>query len=186
MSTETSNKGGIFVGHPHSKGGIPLIVEETGQKIEVEGEEPLIPSEIDADSKIYELEGTNIEILDEINKMFGAKGMAKAATEIHAGDMVVCKRSAGDDTKRKYKGTLKQIVSAVNQSGGCNEIEKGAVEYRDGKQIQYKDGGAIGVLSISEVEHKLGRKLHWWNDDVVEINGAKFKKVFLKSEYKRV
>jgi RimJ/RimL family protein N-acetyltransferase len=34
------------------------------------------------------------------------------------------------------------------------------------------------------VEQKLGRKLHWWNDDVVLIKGVLYKKVFLRPEYK--
>jgi hypothetical protein len=50
--------------------------------------------------------------------------------------------------------------------------------------IRYELGGEI-TLTSEQVEKKLGRKLHWWNDDVVTINGVEYKKVFLKSEYKR-
>jgi hypothetical protein len=49
--------------------------------------------------------------------------------------------------------------------------------------IRYKDGGEL-TLSSEQVEKKLDRKLHWWNDDVVTINGTEYKKVFLKPEYK--
>ncbi len=48
---------------------------------------------------------------------------------------------------------------------------------------QYADGGEL-TLTSEQVENKLGRKLHWWNDDVVSINGIEYKKVFLKNEYK--
>ena len=55
--------------------------------------------------------------------------------------------------------------------------------------IRYAEGGHLesgGELTLTseQVENKLGRKLHWWNDDVVTINGTEYKKVFLKPEYK--
>jgi len=49
--------------------------------------------------------------------------------------------------------------------------------------IIYADGGEI-TLTTEQVENKLGRKLHWWNDDVVTINGIEYQKVFLRNEYK--
>jgi len=42
------------------------------------------------------------------------------------------------------------------------------------------------LLSSQEVEYKLGRELHWWNDDIVYLSGIKYKKVYLRPEYKRV
>ena len=51
--------------------------------------------------------------------------------------------------------------------------------------IRYNEGGEI-ILSIEKVEKILGRKLHWWNDDVVTIQGSQYKKVFLKSEYRKI
>jgi hypothetical protein len=44
-------------------------------------------------------------------------------------------------------------------------------------------GGLIETLTTEQVEQKLGRKLHWWNDDVVLIKGVRYKKVFLRPEY---
>ena len=41
-------------------------------------------------------------------------------------------------------------------------------------------------LSSQEVEDKLGRKLDWWNDDIVYLSGIKYKKVYLRPEYKKV
>ena len=40
------------------------------------------------------------------------------------------------------------------------------------------------ILKIEQVEIKLGRKLHWWNDDIVYLSGIKYKKVYLRPEYK--
>lgn len=144
MAKSNKNKGGMFMGKLHSEGGIPKVVVESGQQIEVEGDEPLIPSEAMQDKKVKKRYGTNVEILDEINKGVGAKGMKEKATEVHVGDAIVCRRSAYDDTKRTYIGTDKQIVSAINQSGGCRVIEKGgkAIE-PDGSVTQYQKGGGL-------------------------------------------
>ncbi len=146
-----SEKGGIFVGDSHANGGIPLVVVETGQHIEVEGKEPLIPAEVLQKTEVNTREGTNKEILHEINKEAGVKGMDEKATEIHAGDAVVCVRSTEDKTERKYTGTDAQIVSAINESGGCNNIASGGVEIKpDGAMVQYENGGDINHLDNSE------------------------------------
>jgi len=50
---------------------------------------------------------------------------------------------------------------------------------------KYAKGGEL-TLTSEQVENKLSRKLHWWNDDVVSINGIEYKKVFLRNEYKRL
>ncbi|HWY11578.1 MAG TPA: hypothetical protein VN026_09650, partial [Bacteroidia bacterium] len=51
-------------------------------------------------------------------------------------------------------------------------------------EIKDKDVFAPAMrLSISKVEEKLGRKLHFWNDDVVNIGGRKYKKVYLQPFY---
>jgi hypothetical protein len=43
--TSDGKKGGLFVGKSHDKGGIPAIVVDTGQPIEVEGGEAIINKE---------------------------------------------------------------------------------------------------------------------------------------------
>ena len=53
--------------------------------------------------------------------------------------------------------------------------------------IRYAEGGSIpDLLSSQEVEDKLGRELHWWNDDIVYLSGIEYKKVYLRHEYKKV
>ena len=72
---------------------------------------------------------------------------------------------------------------------GCEEMEVAIFNIEKLNQnklnftIEYSLGGEL-TLTSEQVENKLGRKLHWWNDDVVTINGANYKKVFLKPEYK--
>jgi len=144
MPKSNKNKGGIFRGNLHKTGGIPKVVNGNGQFIEVEKDEPLIPSEALDNKKIKKRQGTNIEILDKINKESGAKGMTEPATKVHAGDAIVCRKSTYDGTKRTYIGTDKQIVSAINESGGCKKIEGGAKAIEpDGSVTQYKKGGDV-------------------------------------------
>lgn len=148
MGDNVKSKGGIFVGKLHSEGGIPLVVKESGQAIEVERDEPLIPAEAMDNTKVKKRIGTNVEIIHKINKEVGAKGMNEKATEVHLGDAIVCRRSAYDKTKRTYIGTDKQIISAVNQSGGCKIIEKGGKSIEpSGKVVQYASGGDISEIN---------------------------------------
>ena len=53
------------------------------------------------------------------------------------------------------------------------------------KYPKYDNGGEL-TLTTEQVENKLGRKIHWWKDNVVSINGIEYKKVFLRNEFKRV
>jgi hypothetical protein len=53
------------------------------------------------------------------------------------------------------------------------------------KKTKYELGGEI-ILTTEQVENKLGRELDWWKDDVVDIGGQKYKKVYLRPEYKLV
>jgi DNA topoisomerase-1 len=136
----------MFRGKLHSEGGIPLVVKGSGQSIEVEKDEPLIPSEAMQDKSVKKITGTNVEILNKLNKDVGAKGMNDKATEVSVGDAIVCRKSAYDKTKRTYIGTPKQIVSAINESGGCKEIESGGKSVEpDGTIRQYDNGGAVNA-----------------------------------------
>ena len=74
------------------------------------------------------------------------------------------------------------VVAKVNRS--ASDLSD-ATHYMDGVN-SYAQGGGVGEkITIETVEFKLGRKLHWWNDDVVMIDGMKFKKCFLQPFYIR-
>jgi len=141
--SENSNKGGIFKGKSHAEGGIPFKIPETGQRIEVESEEPLISNKAVSDPIIRNRKGSNKEILTDINKKVGAKSMDEVATEVHAGDTIVCKKAMTDTRQKEAKGTDRQIVSAINTEAGCKEIEKGATMDSGGGVRQYGGGGVI-------------------------------------------
>lgn len=148
MADSINKKGGIFKKRYHSEGGEHFVVKGNGQQIETEKDEPLIPAEAMRDNKIKKRTGINIEIIDNINKEVGAKGMNEEATEVSVGDAIVCRRSAYDKTKRTYIGTDKQIVSAINQSGGCKVIQGGAKAIEpNGKIVQYAGGGDVSDIN---------------------------------------
>lgn len=185
MGKSKSNKGGIFMGKLHSEGGIPKVVEETGQAIEVERDEPLIPAEAMQQKTIKKRHGTNVEILHKINKEVGAKGMNEKATEVHLGDAIVCRKSAYDKKKRTYIGTDKQIVSAINRSNGCREIEKGAKAIEpDGSITQYKSGGNVSQINArwdkkkKQVE-ELANNIHRLRLNITRDLGSDDEKTFL-------
>lgn len=113
--------GGTFQGASHDGGGIPLVVQDTGQLIEVEGKEVLMPEGVYADENVYEFTGTNREILNQILSKNGLSVNDKA-TLVKSGDVVICKVSAADKSKHTYKGTIKKIISNINESGGCNPV----------------------------------------------------------------
>jgi len=42
------------------------------------------------------------------------------------------------------------------------------------------------TISINTVETALGRKIDSWKDDVISIGGQKYRKVYLRNEYKKI
>jgi hypothetical protein len=131
------------MGKSHDEGGIPIVVADTSSQIEVEGDEPLIPKEALKKESVKVREGTNLEILDKINKEVGAKGMDEPANVVRSGDVVVCKRSAHDKKKKKYVGTNKEVVHEINVSGGCNPIINEKGEYREGGELNNQNNKSI-------------------------------------------
>lgn len=72
--TNDAKKGGFFDGKSHADGGIKAVNKDTGQMLEVEGNEVIINKRSVADDTKREFEGkmmTNREILSTINEMGG-------------------------------------------------------------------------------------------------------------------
>jgi hypothetical protein len=72
--TNDAKDGGFFEGRSHAEGGIKAVNKDTGQLIEVEGNEVIINKRSVADQTKREFEGkmmTNREILSKINEMGG-------------------------------------------------------------------------------------------------------------------
>lgn len=158
MATDTENDsmrdGGMVKGPSHDNGGVKFRVEDTGQLVEVEGREPVITNRAMQSQDVIELEGTNLEVLNQINTGFGGKTMTDPVTSLSGGDTVICKVSAKDKTRRKFKGTPRQIVSAINESGGCKVIDPD----RAGSVV--KEMGRGGVTASPEL-------IEQWLDDAI-------------------
>jgi hypothetical protein len=63
-------EGGIIVGPSHEEGGVDFIVRQTGQEVELEGEEAVIKKKVVKSHKKYNFEGKKVtpkEILNKLN-----------------------------------------------------------------------------------------------------------------------
>ncbi len=102
-------KGGYFEGRSHADGGIKAYNKDTGQMIEVEGQEVIITKGAVNDTKKREFEGemlTNKEILSKINQSGGGVSFAKG------GEMT--DSSCGCSGKKyKYGGEMLDDYSIV-------------------------------------------------------------------------
>lgn len=111
---------GTIVGQPHPEGGEKFLLD-TGQIIETEGKEVVIPQELLESKKIYSFRGTNKKILGRILQLVGTS-LKSEVTDIRYGDVIICMRSAEDKTVRILSGTIEEILDQVNQSNGCKPI----------------------------------------------------------------
>ena len=109
--TNDAKRGGYFVGKSHSEGGIKAKNIDTGEYLEVEGNEVIITKKAVADNTKRMFEGemlTNREILSKIN--VGGGGVSFA----NGGEVQKCKCSGktykyGGETKNDY-----QIINMMN------------------------------------------------------------------------
>ena len=120
QKTSDAKKGGLFVGKSHAKGGIPAIVVDTGQEIEVEGGEVIINKEA---SKKYWKE------LSHINQSAG-------------GGVPIPPPMEFSEDVEKYKGGGKITLSAIRQGT--------EIEMEHAKTIEeYKKSG-ISVKEVAQ------------------------------------
>ncbi len=144
IDADVNGRGGLIVGDSHKDGGVPFVLEDSGTHIEEEGEEANLPNEIKDITKVYTFKGKNHEVIHKILQLVGLK-LSNKVTSVRSGDLVICKDSLWDDTIRSYTGTPIQIVSAVNESEGCNHIESGATMIENGKKVEMGKGGRIPI-----------------------------------------
>lgn len=111
---------GTIAGPSHAYGGVKFRLN-TGQVIEAEGKEVVIPQELLQSKKVYSFRGSNKNILHRILKLSGLSAFDKVQ-DIRYGDVIICVRSAEDRTIRIATGTIEQILNEINISNGCNKI----------------------------------------------------------------
>lgn len=151
-----AQKKGLFIGNSHANGGIPSEVKQTGQQIEIEGDEYYICNEAYNSSKIYSFKGkSNKQILD---KIYTENSCKLNQSIMSAGDFIVCKLVVRDSKKRDREGTIKEIVNEMQGEKSCKVENKnssfkvgGAIKKRT---ITKKDGSKYDVKVYSEEELK--------------------------------
>jgi len=89
-------KSGYIKGKPHKDGGIQAINTSTGEPLEVEGGEVITCTKVVDDPKIRTLKGTNIEILDQMQRTAGCRAILSS---VKNGTMKTYKK--GGSTKVK-------------------------------------------------------------------------------------
>jgi len=126
---------GLFKGDSHAEGGIPSEVVETGQLLEIEGDEYYICRDAYTSSEVYELKGkTNQEALNFIYTKFSCK---LVQSKMHAGDFIICKVVVRDKKKHDRKGTIKEIVNQMQAEKSC--------KVEDSRNIKLQEGGGIST-----------------------------------------
>ena len=116
--TDDAKKGGYFVGRSHDEGGIKGVNKDTGQMIEVEGNEVIINKRSVQNPEKRMFEGkmmTNREILSKINQEGG--GVA-----FEEGGEITKKNCACTGKKYKFGGDLLSDYDIVEKIHADNEV----------------------------------------------------------------
>lgn len=140
-SRKTFKDGGLLVGNSHADGGIPMIVEGSGQHVEVEGKEFVVCQSAFKNDEVIEMEGTRAEIALALNEKY--KCNTGVADSLKSGQYILCKKAMADTEVLKLKGTAKEIMTEVAESVSCNGY--------------YEDGGAFKALGgyVSQVNYNI-------------------------------
>jgi hypothetical protein len=147
------SKKGRFIGDSHDDGGIPSEVVETGQKIEIEGDEYYICREAYNSNEIFEFKSkTNLQVLDTLYTKFSCK---LVQSKMSAGDFIICKVVVKDNKKHNRKGTIKQILNEMQGEKSCR-VETGSQRNR-------RQGGGIG--SVTKFSKQEQEQFDEWIED---------------------
>jgi hypothetical protein len=121
---------GLFIGESHDNGGIPSMVKETGQLIEIEGDEYYICRDAYHSDDVYEFKGkTNKEVLD---KFYTDHSCKLNQSVMSAGDFIVCKIVVKDKTKHDRGGTIKEILNQMQHEKSCKVEDASAIAAKGG------------------------------------------------------
>lgn len=128
-----SPKKGLFDGESHANGGIPSSVLETGQQIEIEGDEYYICREAYRSDEEFSFKNkTNKEILDKIYTQYSCKLTQEVMS---AGDFIVCKIVVRDTQKHNRQGTVKSILNEMQGEKSC-KVELGSDRLKEGGTVE--------------------------------------------------
>jgi DNA polymerase III sliding clamp (beta) subunit (PCNA family) len=137
-TTSNAKKGGLFVGKSHKEGGIPAIVTDTGQPIEVEGGEAIINKE--ATAKFW-------KELSEINQSAGNGVPIPPPSDFD--NTIEKMEQGGVVTVNEKKAIYDKWKNLVNMS--ASELERYA-NSKDGKEsgLSIEEANKLGISSGQE------------------------------------
>ena len=127
-------QGGMVLGGEktsHDNGGVKYVVKQTGQRVELEGDEFVLCDDIVRSQKYYVLTGTPYEIILKL----ASEGSCKigALSEIQGGEFVICKKVIRDNQTITVSGTPAEIISQLQVEKGCNPHWSWDLERQDGE-----------------------------------------------------
>lgn len=114
--------GGTVKGPSHEDGGVKFVLPN-GAVIEEEGREINIPYQLRDNPEIFTFTGTNKGILNQILGL-GGLSINDSVSHVRLRDVVICVRSAEDETERTLTGTIEEIIHQINTSNGCKPVIK--------------------------------------------------------------
>lgn len=123
---EEPKRGGSVSGARHNPDGTPgggkhFVLQDTGKVIEEEKGEINIPWELRQSKEIHTFTGKNRDILNSILKLANLS-ISDDVGYVISGDVVICLRSAEDETERTLTGTVEEIIHQINTSNGCKPV----------------------------------------------------------------
>lgn len=181
QKTSSAKKGGLFVGKSHAKGGIPAIVVDTGQPIEVEGGEVIINKEASKKywrelSEINQSAGNGVpipppmEFSSEVSKFKG--GGKISLYDLKKGTEMELEHA---DTIEKYK---KQGISTktVARSIAQDHLKENPNYYKILSKLKLAKGGEIVCRSCGESWKKTNKSGSLFECQKCGSNNARFYK----------
>ena len=144
-TTSNGSKGGIFIGPSHDNGGMPTIITGTGEKIEVEGNEPLLVPEVLKTKKRLRCTGKTKEVLSTINQMSGGSNFSKE--QAHC-EIIDDKKSGGKLIKKKRLKPITHISgNVVHAPAGSVVINKKSAAMQKKVVCEGTPGGMVSAIN---------------------------------------
>jgi hypothetical protein len=163
MQSKNGTEIGKFVGKSHANGGIPSVVKQTGQLIEIEGDEWYICVDAYNSDKHYSFENkTNRHIL---TKLYADTSCKLNQSVMDAGDFIVCKLVVKDKSTHTRSGTIKEIVNEMQGEKSC-KVEN--------KKSSFEKGGATEYKTITKVDGTK-EKIKVYSEDELQARSEKKK-----------
>jgi hypothetical protein len=148
IKTTSGKKGGLFVGKSHDKGGIPAIVVDTGQPIEVEGGEVIINKEASKKywkelSKINQSAGNGVPIpppMDFSADVEKYKGGGKITmSSLKQGTEIEMEHAKTIAEFKKQSVSLKEVARKIAK----DHLKENPNYYKIISKLKLKNGGEI-------------------------------------------